>query len=242
LNVIFDGEMTYIKDSSMEKSLIAGEPRHIRLLWESGTTRVQTNALFIEALNEEPKARDKTSALQKRLVRYRFPNTYKMDLEFSAKMTSDRYLGAFLSLLIDHYVKPSELATKLKPTASALELQFEQTFLTAPVLQYLAHVMDSDPKFPEKLAQGQVSVEAFVNSYQPWADSQHLDKRSDAEVKALLKQSFDLKWKTRRVGPEKKPTNTHMIVGVKQDTQMAIDQMRGETIGTEHLTEEVVGD
>ena len=37
LNVIFDGEMTYIKDSSMEKTLIAGEPGMVRMLYESGT-------------------------------------------------------------------------------------------------------------------------------------------------------------------------------------------------------------
>ena len=73
LNIVYDGRSEYLKDSGTEKSLVAGDPAPIRKLYESATTMVQTNALFIEGLNREPKTKDKSSALQKRLVRYHFP-------------------------------------------------------------------------------------------------------------------------------------------------------------------------
>lgn len=237
LNVIFDGEMTYIKDSSMEKTLIAGEPGVVRMLYESGTTRVQTNALFIEALNSEPKARDKSSALQKRLVRFRFPNVYPVDKAFSKKMTSDRYLGAFLSLLIDHYVKEEELADKLAPTAGSIELQIEQVWLGSPVLQFIGSL---DPASVDKIETGKMFVEEFMASFKPWAMTQNLAERSDADLLTLLKSITVIDWKTRRIN--KVPTSRQYIKKLRPEAQLAIDQLKGGAHGPQPTDDKLVGD
>ena len=240
LNVIFDGEMTYIKDSSMEKTLIAGEPGIVRMLYENGTTTVQTNALFIEALNQEPKARDKSSALQKRLVRFQFPNTYALDKEFFKHMTSEKMLGALLSLLIDHYVEEKDLARRLTPTAKSMELQLDQAWLTSPVLQYLDYLMDTDPSAIKKLEAGGYPVDNLLASFKPWAESQNMQDRSDGDFLVLLKSSFDIGWKTTRVNG--KPKNQKVLKSLKPETAAALEQMKGDTHGTEHLDDELVGD
>ncbi len=240
LNVIFDGEMTYIKDSSMEKTLIAGEKGSVRMLYESGTTPVQTNALFLEALNREPKARDKSSALQKRLVRFRFPNVYAVDKAFFRKMTSERYLGALLSLLIDHYVREDEIAEKLKLTRGALDLQLEQVYLGSPVLQFLDHLRTVDQASLAKVEKGDMPVETFMNSFKPWCESQKLDERSDAELIQMLKSSFDIGWKSKRVNGT--PTSIRTIKQLRIETKLALEQMKGGTSGDSDSDEELVGD
>lgn len=141
LNVVFDGPAEYLRDSGMEKSLIAGEQISIRKLYESTPTKVQTNALFIEGLNQEPKSRDKSTALQKRLVRFQFPNVYELNPAFERAMLTEEAQGALLSLLLDHFVTEQDVATALAPTAKALELQVEHQLdnnLGAQFLQYLA--------------------------------------------------------------------------------------------------------
>lgn len=235
LNVIFDGEMTYIKDSSMEKTLIAGEAGTVRMLYENGTTTVQTNALFIEALNAEPKARDKSSALQKRLVRFQFPNTYALDKEFFKLMTSERMLGALLSLLIDHYVEEKDIATKLTPTDKSMELQLDQVWITNPVYQYLDYLLSTDPAAIAKLEAGGYPVDNLLASFKPWAESQNMQDRSDGDFLLLLKSSFDIGWKTSRVNG--KPKNQKVLKGLKPETQAALEQMKGTTHGTEHIEE-----
>jgi phage/plasmid-associated DNA primase len=240
LNVIFDGEMTYIKDSSMEKTLIAGEAGTVRMLYESGSTTVQTNALFIEALNQEPKARDKSSALQKRLVRFQFPNVYAQDKEFFRLMTSERMLGALLSLLIDHYVEEKDIALKLTPTEKSMELQMDQVWITNPVLQYLDYLLTTDPSAIAKLEAGGYPVDSLLASFKPWAESQHMQDRSDGDFLVLLKSSFDIGWKTTRVNG--KPKNQKVLKSLKPETAAALEQMKGDSHGTEHIDEELVGD
>jgi phage/plasmid-associated DNA primase len=240
LNVIFDGEMTYIKDSSMEKTLIAGEAGTVRMLYENGMTTVQTNALFIEALNQEPKARDKSSALQKRLVRFQFPNVYQQDKEFFRLMTSEQMLGALLSLLIDHYVEEKDIALKLTPTEKSLELQMDQVWVTSPVLQYLDYLLTTDPSAIAKLEAGGYPVDSLLASFKPWAESQNMQDRSDGDFLLLLKSSFDIGWKTTRVNG--KPKNQKVLKGLKPETQAALELMKGDSHGTEHPDEELVGD
>jgi phage/plasmid-associated DNA primase len=240
LNIIFDGEMAYIKDSSMEKTLVAGEPGAVRMLYENGTTTVQTNALFIEALNLEPKARDKSSALQKRLVRFQFPNVYAQDKAFHRFMTSDQMLGALLSLLIDHYVEEKDVALKLTPTEKSMELQMDQIWITNPVLQYLDYLHSTDPSAIAKLEAGGYPVDNLLASFKPWAESQHMQDRSDGDFLLLLKSSFDIGWKTSRVNG--KPKNQKVIKSLKPETLAALEQMKGDSHGTEHTNEELVGD
>lgn len=241
VNVIFDGEMSYIKDSSMEKTLIAGESGVVRMLYESGTTRVQTNALFIEALNQEPKTRDKSSALQKRLVRFHFPNTYKVDKAFFRRMTSEPMLGALLSLLVDHYVREEELAEKLAPTRGSLDLQMEQVWLGSPVLQFLEHLSSTDATAIDRLKEGKFSVDSFMASFKPWAETQGIHDRSDGDLVAMLKSSFILGWKTVRDKATKKPTSQRWIKGVKPETVMAFD-MKGDISDAADSDAELVGD
>jgi phage/plasmid-associated DNA primase len=235
LNVIFDGEMTYIKDSSMEKTLIAGEAGTVRMLYESGSTTVQTNALFVEALNTEPKARDKSSALQKRLVRFQFPNVYALDKAFFKLMTSEKMLGALLSLLIDHYVEEKDIATKLTPTDKSMELQMDQVWITNPVYQYLDYLLTTDPSAIAKLEAGGYPVDNLLASFKPWAESQNMQDRSDGDFLLLLKSSFDIGWKTTRING--KPKNQKVLKGLKPETQSALEQMKGNTHGTEHIEE-----
>ena len=234
LNVIFDGEMSYIKDSSMEKTLIAGEPGTVRMLYESSTTTVQTNALFIEALNTEPKARDKSSALQKRLVRFRFPNVYEVDKEFSKKMTSEPYLGALLSLLIDHYVPEADISKRLAPTQSSLELQMDQVWITSPILQFLETLI-GDPAIA-KLESGDMEVAVFLASFKPWAQTQNLQDRSDGDLTLMMQSHFDIGWK------KLKGVNRKRIKAIRPETLMALEQMKGQDNGTQLSGEELVGD
>jgi phage/plasmid-associated DNA primase len=240
LNVVFDGEMAYIKDSSMEKTLIAGEPGKVRMLYENGTTTVQTNALFIEALNLEPKARDKSSALQKRLVRFQFPNIYAQDKAFHRHMTSEKMLGALLSLLIDHYVEEKDIALKLTPTDKSKELEMDQVWITSPVLQYLDYLMGTDPSAVAKIEAGNYPVDSLLASLKPWAETQHMQDRSDGDFLLLLKSAFDIGWKTTRVNG--KPKNQKVLKGLKPETTAALELMKGAQSGTEDPGDKLVGD
>lgn len=235
LNLVFDGEMTYIKDSSMEKTLIAGEAGYVRMLYESGTTRVQTNALFVEALNQEPKARDKSSALQKRLVRYQFSNVYPIDKAFEARMLGADMLGALLALLIEHYVRPDELAVKLAPTAKSLELQVEQAWLSSPVLQFLDHLNATNPAALDKILDGKMPVDAFLNSFTPWLNGQGINDRSDGEVLSMLKNNFDIGLLAGTKGK--------VLTRVHPETELVINQLRGvASVVTADSEEVLVGD
>lgn len=231
LNVIFDGEMSYIKDSSMEKTLIAGETGIVRMLYESSSTPVQTNALFVEALNVEPKARDKTSALQKRLVRFRFPNVYAVDKEFFKLMTSERMLGALLALLIDHYVMESEIAHRLAPTKASMDLQLEQVWLTSPILQFMEHLHRTDAQALKRLRKGDLTVEQFLVSFKPWAQNQGLSERTDGDILVMLKSSMELGWKTKRV--DGVPKNQRVIKALRPETELALQQMEGVPSATD---------
>lgn len=146
LNIIFDGVAVYLKDSGHEKSLIAGEEIGVRLLYRSSLTRVQTNALFLEGLNREPKSSDKSSALQERLIRFWFKNTYEDDLVFKDRMLSEQMLGALLSLLIDNYVKREDKAVMLAPTSESKALKLEHMTSNSLALQFIEHLIETgDP-------------------------------------------------------------------------------------------------
>lgn len=240
LNVIFDGEMAYIRDSSSEKTLIAGEPLDIEMKYENAPTRVQTNALFIEALNQEPKVRDKSTALQKRLVRFSFPNVYAVDKAFEKKMTSERYLGAFLALLIEHYVEEHEIPTKLKLTAASMEMQLEQMWITNPMLQFMEHLASHAPSKLDELANGKIWLDDFLNSFKPWAETQGMQERSDGDLVNLMKSAFIVTSKTRN--QKGKRSTQRFVKELRPETQMVYEQLKGANSGTGVREEEVVGD
>jgi hypothetical protein len=237
INIVYDGEMTYLKDSSMEKTLVAGEPAAVRKLYESGTTIVQTNALFVEALNLEPKNRDKSPALQKRLARFRFPKIYRQDLAFHRQMVSEPMLGAFLSLLIDHYVREEEVAEALTLTRASMELQLDQVFLGSPILQYLEQLAATDPVALKRVEDGNMPVDTFLNSFKPWAQAQGMQERGDGDLLALMRTTFDIGWKTVRVN--KVPTSRRTIKALRPEALMTLDQLKGPSNGKDESTQEL---
>ena len=224
LNIIFDGEMAYIKDSSMEKTLIAGEPGYVRLLYENGNTRVQTNALFLEALNSEPKTRDKSGALQKRLSRFWFQNTYPIDMAFEKRMRSDELLGAFLSLLLDHFVTKYELADKLKQTSGSSALQVEQNLLNSPLHQFVSYLVSSDASWNDRLRQP-VMVDPLVDSFMAWRVDEGFTEFSTADVKRLFKEGFSTDWKTVREAG--KVVKKQRLLEPKPEILALLNQLKG---------------
>ena len=190
LNIVFDGSMNYIKDSSMEKTLIAGEPGHVRMLYENANTTVQTNALFLEGLNSEPKTRDKSGALQKRISRFSFDNIYDKDISFEEKYLTSEKLGALLALMIDHFVKRNELATKLAQTKQSTQMQAEQTLLNSPVLQHVQWLVQQDPAMIAKFRKGGMKLLPLVESFMAWRHSEGFSEYSTAEVTKMYWDVF----------------------------------------------------
>ena len=241
LNLIYDGSSSYLGDSGVEKTLIAGEPVWIKKLYETEQTEVQTNALFVEALNQEPKTRDKGPALQKRLARFFFQNHYELDAAFEKKVLSEPMLGAFLSLLIDHYVVEEERSEKLKLTERSIELQMESVWHGNPVLQFIEHLAKGDVKFLDTLESGNMPVDTFIGSFQPWAQSQKMPERTDGDILMLVKNNFVVDWKAVKVNG--KTENKKRLRQVKPETQSFIDHLRKEmTSGTTDPDEGLVGD
>lgn len=199
LNLIYDGQAEYLKDAGTEKSLVAGEPVPIRRLYESTATIVQTNALFVEALNQEPKSKDKSPALQKRLVRFAFDNVYPLNRKFERRMLSEPVLGAFLSLLIDHYVLEDELAEKLALTAKAKSLQIEHMFTNAVSLQFLKFFEMSSPGGVNDLLG--LAIEEVLTKFRGWRMAEgDTGQWSEPDVANLLSPVFEFDRVSRRIG------------------------------------------
>ena len=225
LNIVFDGEMTYLKDSSVEKTLTAGEPAVVRMLYENANTVVQTNALFIEALNKEPKTRDKSGALQKRLSRFWFQNVYALDRAFEEKMRSPKMIGAFLSLLIDHFVKGNEVAQLLKQTSKAMALQVEQNLLNSPLHQFVSHLVGADASYIDKLRDGPMMLDALADSFMAWRLQEGFNEYSTEDSRRLFKESFYTDWKSFREGG--KVVRKQRVVGAKPDVVALLEQLEG---------------
>lgn len=238
LNLVYDGQAEYLKDSGAEKTLIAGEPFGIRRLYESTSTPVQTNALFVEALQREPKSVDKSTALQKRLVRFLFPNVYAMDHAFERRMLGEEMLGAFMSLLIDHYVKEDELATKLAPTSRTVELQLEHMYINSVALQFLGWYEEFDAMGTAGLI-GKPTTDV-VQAFQSWRVKENdLGNWAEPDVMVQLNPLLHTIRKTARV--DGKPRKVRVVEGLKPEAQAFIDSLKGEP-EDDDLTATVVDD
>jgi phage/plasmid-associated DNA primase len=225
LNLVYDGQAEYLKDSGAEKTLIAGEPFGIRRLYESTATPVQTNALFVEALQREPKSVDKSTALQKRLVRFLFPNVYPMDHAFERKMVSEEMLGAFMSLLIDRFVLEDEVAEKLAPTSRTVELQLEHMYINSIALQFLGYYEENDTMGTAGLA-GKPMAEV-VQAFQSWRIKENdLGNWAEPDVMVQLAPLLHTTRKTARV--DGKPRKVRVVEGLKPEAQAFIDSLKGE--------------
>lgn len=225
LNVVYDGVAEYLRDSGNEKSLIAGEPVPIRMLYSSTSTLVQTNALFIEGLNKEPKSSDKSSALQARIVRFWFPNTYADDLMFKDRMLSKPILGALLSLLIDNYVKKQDKAVMLAPTRRSKELQLEHMHSNSYALQFIVHVDHSDPLGADSLLG--IDFAELTARFISWRVSEgDIASWSEPDVTELFRPSVRIGRQSRRV--HGKPRKIKVVEAFKPETTAYLQLLKGE--------------
>lgn len=234
LNIVMDGPQVYIRDSGTEKTIVAGEPTSVVLKFENTPTRVQTNALFIEGLNSEPKTRDKSPALQARLARFNFPHTFDKDLAFEAQMLSERMLGAFLALLIQHYVHKDELAEKLKPTKYAKELQLDQMLLNSPMLQYIYYLYKQD----KNIQLVGMDYDNFIGSFMAWKMGEGYAEMTTIEAEAGFRYCFTINRKTVRVGPNK-TSRVRTIGEFKNDAKQLIGLLEGEADDVKDSTDMV---
>jgi phage/plasmid-associated DNA primase len=239
LNVVFDGEATYLKDSGMEKTLTAGEVAQIRRLFETYPSRVQTYGLFIEGLNREPKSSDKSSALQKRIVRFHLPNVYHLDHDFEEHMRSQQMLGALLSLMLDHYVKQSEVHSKLALTRSSIELKLEHSRVNDMSLQFLQYIDEEDPLGVEGLLDEQLPN--IAQKFQAWR-SQMLDYSvwSTADVESMLRPLFITDRVSKRIGG--RPRKVRVTTSFKPDVVEFLDYIRGQEETTDEGDDAVVAE
>lgn len=239
LNLVFDGQAEYLKDSGLEKTLVAGEPVAIRKLYESSPTVVQTNALFVEGLNKEPKSNDKSSALQKRLVRFHFPNVYALNPAFEKKMLSEEMLGAFLSLLIENFVTADELAEKLKPTSKAVELQLEHMYTNSLGLQFLKYVEENDALGVEGLLG--TPMTDMVQQFQSWRVKENdISTWAEPDVMHQFSSLLDTERKTKRINGQ--PRKVRIITGMKAEARAFIDSLKGTVEDESELLAAVVAE
>ena len=237
-NIVFDGQATFLKDSGTEKSLIAGEPVPIRRLYESTPTLVHTNALFLEGLNREPKSSDKSSALQKRLVRFQFPNVFQQDPGFERLMLSEQTLGAFLSLLIDHMLPEAEFSL-LKPTRQAVELRVEHMHTNSKALQFLAHVEFNDEFGVRGLVD--TAIAEVAEQFKSWRVSQNdITSWETPDIVQMLQTYFATARKGRRVNGQ--PRKVRVITALKPDTEAFLATLESEEDGSEIELDPMVGE
>ena len=225
-NVVYDGEATYLKDSGAEKTLTVGEEISIRRLYEYQPTPIRTNGLFLEGLNREPKSSDKSSALQKRIVRFHLPNVYDLNHEFEDRMRSPRMLGALLGLLIEHYVKRNETSVKLAPTRTAIELKHEHSRSNNLALQFVEWVEQNDAGHAEALLDR--PMKEVVDQFKSWRLIQcnDISTWNEPDVESLLRQLFTSKRVSVRSGT--KVHKVRHITGFTSETNEYLGYIREE--------------
>lgn len=232
LNLVFDGPAEFVKDSGKEKSIITGEPINVRRLYSNEMTTIQTNALFVEGLNQEPKSRDKSSALQARLVRFWFPNKYADDQDFLAKMRSEQMLGALLSVLMDNYVKSSDVSTMLAPTLASRRLQLEHMEDNSLAIQFLAYLEETEPLGAEETLID-APFDELVSRFQSWrlkqGDMSVFDKQS---LMVMFRPVLNTKRRSSRMAGKPSPVNIRCISSIKQEALDFLDTLKESTYAT----------
>lgn len=235
LNIVFDGHAEYLKDSGAEKTLIAGETYPVRKLYESTPTPVATNALFIEGLQHEPKSKDKSSALQKRLMRFQFPNVYALDHGFEKQMLSPESLGAFLALLIDHYVLQGEVAEKLAPTQKAVALQLEHMFSNSTGLQFIKELEEKDALG----ATGLIGIEVgeLAQRFSSWRIKENdLGTWAEPDILALFQPLLNTERVSRRINGV--PRKIRVVTSFKDEAIAFIETLKGDEDDVAALVED----
>ena len=211
MNIVFDGPKEFLKDSSTEKTLIAGERIDLELKYKNIATTVQTTALFIEGLNQEPKTSDHSPALQRRLVRFSFPRKYELDYSFERRMMSPSSLSALVTLILQHWVSQEEKQTKLLNTEASTLLQLEHQWSVTPLLQFLESLAALDPIELRTVTKVGALVSPLAVAYKAWLPaSKDID---DGYILRSIEEHFVTVRKTKRV--EGKPTTRRQIQEVR---------------------------
>lgn len=235
VNLVYDGIAEYLKDSGNEKSLIAGEPVAIRMLYSSSLTMVQTNALFIEGLNKEPKSSDKSSALQSRIIRFWFPNVYQDDLVFKDHMLSDQMVGALLALMIDNYVRKQDKAVMLAPTAQSLSLQLDHMYANSYAMQFINWLEHNDTDGAHKLIG--MDFGEVTKRFQGWRVSQgDLGIWSEPDVYELFRPTVATERRSKRVNGV--PRKVRVITRFKPETLAYLNSLKGEVDDRSSMVED----
>jgi hypothetical protein len=187
---------------------------------------VQTNALFLEGLQREPKSHDKSSALQKRLVRFQFPNVYPLNHRFEKHMLTGETLGAFLSLLVDRYVTEHTIAERLMPTKRSLELQLESMFTNQIGLQFLKHREETDA-FGAVGLLGSPMAE-LVSAFQSWRIKENdLGTWAEPDVIGLFGPLLNTERKSVR-DAQGKPRKVRIVTSFKTEAAAFIESLKGD--------------
>lgn len=224
LNLVYDADRSYLKDSSVEKTLVVGEPLYLRMLFSSDLTPVQSNCLFIEGLNQEPKAADKSRALQRRISRFYFPNSYKDDEAFLKKCLDSRTISALLALILEHYVAPEEKAVKLKATTKGDDMMVDYNLLNSPIHQFVEWLVKEDVSWIDKFLTGRPELDPLIKSFMNWRLGEGMSAMSSADVLRLFRDDFDVVWTSRRVAG--KPTKYRVIAGAKTDIAQLLNALK----------------
>ena len=224
-NIVFDASSEFIKDSSTEKTLLVGESIGVRLLYESTNTTIKTNALFLEGMNREPLTRDKSQAIQRRITRFHFNKVFDEDTEFERTMCSDLKLGAFLALLLDHFVLPGEEAVKLAQSTTSYDLQIDQLVLNSWTFEFLQDQVDQDKKNIKRIMA--MAPAELRDSVIAWCTDHHRDMNiSPAEAMRRIREIVVLERKSVRQG--NKVVKTNIITGWTPDAARLIERLTEE--------------
>lgn len=224
LNLVFDADRSYLKDSSAEKTLIVGEPYPVRMLYSSDLIDAQSNCLFVEGLNSEPKTGDKSYALQRRISRFWFPNTYKPDDAFERRCLSTKMVSALLALLIEHYVHPDEKALKLLSTTRGSELMVDFNLLNSPIHQYVEHLAKVDPDWLDKLSE-RTPLDPLLKGFMAWRTGEGMSQISTADATKMFREEFEVAVTSRRVNG--KPQKYRVLDGPKEDMKHLLNTLKG---------------
>ena len=160
------------------------------------------------------------------MARFKFPNVFTRDIAFEKMMRSEQMLGAFLALMLDHFVKEGELTEKLALTKVSMEMQVEQNLVNSPVFQFVSHLVTSRPETITELETGGLIVDRLVESFMAWRLAEGFMELSTADVKRMFKEAFPTKWKSVR--DRGKVSSLLTLDGVKPDMQALLDQLKGQ--------------
>ena len=151
-------------------------------------------------------------------------------------MLSEESLGAFMALLIEHYVHEDGVAELLAPTQKAMELQLEHMFINSAGLQFLKYVDETDPLGVDALIGATLSE--LASMFQSWRLKENdLSTWAEPDVVALFQPILNSERKGVRV--DGKPRKVRVVSSLKPEALAFIDSLKG---GIEDDLEALVAD